>query len=67
MSKFDGTDEKYQKWWLRFKTCAKLGGISKEIRTTPEVDLPSKQVEAETLTGTEAEIKLKKRAKAMNY
>ena len=59
---FDGTYEKRQKWWLRFKEHVKLAGFSKSIRETPEVYLPSNQVETETLTGTEAEIKLKKRS-----
>ena len=63
---FDVTDDKYQKWRLRFKAYAKLAGVSKSIRTTTDVDLPSNQVEEDALTGTEPETKLKKKAVAIN-
>ena len=37
---FDGTEAKYKKWWLRFKTYAKVGGSSKATVTIPEMDSP---------------------------
>ena len=51
---------------VKFQGHAKLSGFSKEIRTAPEVDLPSNQVEADTLTGMKSKIKLNKRVLAMN-
>jgi len=38
---FDGKEENYQRWWLRFKAYSKLGGFSKAISTVPETDLPA--------------------------
>ena len=64
---FDGTDEKNQQWWLRFNAHTKLSGFSKAMKTTPEVDLPSNQAEADALTGTETETKLKRKIVAMKY
>ena len=62
---FDGTDEKYQKWWLRFKAHYKLAVFNKAIRTAPKVGLLSNQVEAPALTRSKPE-KMKKKETAMN-
>ena len=49
---FDGDETNYQRWWMRFKAYAKMTGFHKALEITPEVDLPSTEAEALTLTGS---------------
>ena len=50
---FNGNEDQYQKWWIRFKAYAKLAGFSKALVDTPEADLPGDNMEAEALTGSD--------------
>ena len=59
---FNGEDEQYQKWWLRFKGCYKLAGFSKTLKDTPEDDLSNDQDEVDALTGTKVDAQKKKKA-----
>jgi len=60
---FDGEDESFQKWWIRFRAYAKISGFTKAIETDPEPDLPGSQREVDALSGNGDETK-KKRAAA---
>jgi len=63
---FNGDKEKFQAWWIRFKAYAKVAGFSTAITTDPEVDLPANQVEANSLTGSDANTKKKQAAVSRN-
>jgi len=63
---FDGKEENYQRWLLRFKAYSKLGGFTKAISTVSETDLPADQAEADALTGTDAATQNKIKAVTRN-
>ena len=50
---FDGDEDHYQKWWMRFKVCTKLSGFSQVLIDTCETDLPNNNKEADALTRTD--------------
>ena len=59
---FDGKEENYQTWWVRFRACGKLSGFVKALEDAPETDLPKNQAESKALTGTEEAVTNKKAA-----
>lgn len=63
---FNGDEDKYQSWWIRFKAYAKVAGFSAAISTDPEVDLPANQAEVNSLTGSDEDTKRKLAAVSRN-
>ena len=63
---FDGNQDQYQKWWMRFKAYAKLSGFSQALVDHPETDLLNDNDEAEALTGTDSATLKKKKAVLRN-
>ena len=63
---FDGKEENFQTWWVRFRACGKLSGFPKALGETPEPGLPSDQEEVESLSGTDITTKMNKAAADIN-
>ena len=63
---FDGDENQYQKWQMRFRAYAKLVGFSKTLQETPEADLPNDSAEAEALTGSDDTVQKQKKAVLYN-
>ena len=63
---FDGDEDHYQKWWMRFKACATLSGFSQALIDARETDPPNDYEEADALTGTDDDTLKKKKAMLRN-
>ena len=63
---FDGEEESYQAWWIKFRANAKITWFAKEICTEPELDLPNSQSESDAFTGSGDETKKKEAAVEIN-
>jgi hypothetical protein len=50
---FDGSQESFAVWWLRFQTFAKTYKFRRVLKATPEADLPT--TEEEQATDTDAQ------------
>jgi len=56
---FNGSEDTYQAWWIRFRAYAKIAGFIKAIGNTPEPDLPTNQEEVDLLVGNDNATKVK--------
>ena len=63
---FNGEESNYQRWWIMFKSHAKLEVFNKALELTPESDLPGIANDLNDLAGENDNTKKQKSATKRN-